>query len=66
MIATFREQAAREQAAEVDEPSEEDIDLSEEKVPEQYNERSTLTFEVPAEGTDRANFDLVLTPTSDD
>ncbi|MEM7311658.1 MAG: hypothetical protein AAF497_00765 [Planctomycetota bacterium] len=29
-----------------------------EKIPLKYNYRSTLTFDVPAEGTDAANFDL--------
>lgn len=29
-----------------------------EKVPNNYNSQSTLTFEVPLEGTDKANFDL--------
>ena len=28
------------------------------KVPRKYNEETTLTYDVPPEGTDRANFDL--------
>ncbi len=31
-----------------------------ERVPQRYNYRSTLTFTVPEEGTDQANFDLTL------
>lgn len=29
-----------------------------EKLPAKYNQDTTLTFEVPAQGTDQANFDL--------
>jgi hypothetical protein len=32
--------------------------LARETVPERYNARTELTFEVPEEGTDQANFDL--------
>jgi hypothetical protein len=32
--------------------------LARETVPEKYNARTELTFTVPEEGTDQANFDL--------
>lgn len=38
----------------------EDSEPVEELVPERYNYRTELTFTVPAEGTDQANFDLTL------
>lgn len=37
--------------------------ISEETVPIKYNDRSELTFTVPASGTDTANFDLDSKPT---
>lgn len=41
-------------------PATSDVDTgpSQERVPERYNYRSTLTFDVPAAGNDQANFDL--------
>ena len=41
-----------------DETAEGMVTIAEEKVPEKYNEETTLTFEVPSGGTDAANFDL--------
>lgn len=43
-------------------PSVEDTDSGPvvERVPQRYNYRSTLTYTVPEEGTDQANFDLTL------
>lgn len=32
--------------------------LAVERVPEKYNVKTTLSFEVPEEGTDKADFDL--------
>ena len=34
------------------------VDAAAERVPPQYNDATTLTFVVPAEGTEQANFDL--------
>ncbi len=41
-----------------------DVDTgpSQERVPERYNYRSKLTFEVPPAGTDQANFELQTNP----
>jgi hypothetical protein len=43
-------------------PSVEDTDSGQalERVPERYNYRSELTYKVPAEGSNQANFDLTL------
>jgi len=41
-----------------------DVDTgpNQERVPERYNYRTQLTFEVPAAGTDQADFVLTTTP----